>query len=250
MSQQDQILLLKESLEINKKNTSLNGEKLKENIEKLKSIKKLFSSKFNELINLISSIPDNKINQIDINNEDSPASIPNVKFWEWLYADNSTKKFKLNDDNAYELDGESGTINAYSSISFSSTEKLKIQFKNSQSFGCGGFGYMSMDDPYFKSGTFTSGSYKQCLICLCCSGTWGSQGMQTNGEAMQHRIKKSSEKFMTFEFNFEENLYKVYDCNDELFGTSDMNLYPYKENLVLIFYSGSDVRHSHEIIPI
>jgi hypothetical protein len=54
---------------------------------------------------------------------------------------------------------------------------------------------------------------------------------------------------MTFEFNFEEMKFFVFDCNDEIFATYDMNNLSYKDDLVLIFYTGSQVVHSHEIIP-
>eukprot|EP00340_Litonotus_pictus_P006510 CAMPEP_0170522844 /NCGR_PEP_ID=MMETSP0209-20121228/8257_1 /TAXON_ID=665100 ORGANISM="Litonotus pictus, Strain P1" /NCGR_SAMPLE_ID=MMETSP0209 /ASSEMBLY_ACC=CAM_ASM_000301 /LENGTH=161 /DNA_ID=CAMNT_0010810557 /DNA_START=156 /DNA_END=637 /DNA_ORIENTATION=+ len=158
--------------------------------------------------------------------------------WEWLYTDQSTKKFETDGD-LYKLhNGMTGTIYAYSSVSCNSTTWFKVKFSDTSSFGCGGFGIMSMSDPMFDTGKFNTQGHP--MVCLCCTGTWGTHSVQQKGgQAMQYRLKTAEEKVMSFEINFEEMLYKVYDCNNELFSDYDMNKMQYTSDVVLVFYSGS-----------
>jgi hypothetical protein len=175
--------------ELSKLKSKIDSNKLivKENIEKLKNIKSLFSSKFGGLIEQISNIPQDSLEKKD-DDEQSPASLVTVRHWEWLYANNSAKTF-TRDEDLYTLKNDGGwnTMTAYSSISFNSTGRLKVKFHDVTSFGCGGFGIISMNDPAFNSGSFNSSSHP--LFCLCCSGTWGAQQIGHSGEAMQHRLK-------------------------------------------------------------
>lgn len=68
-------------------------------------------------------------------------------------------------------------------------------------------------------------------------------------EALQHKIKRSEEKIITFELNIEEGLYKVYDPDGELFAEYSLSLMSGKDDYVLFYYSSSNTNHSHEIIP-
>lgn len=223
------------------------------NIEKFKEIKSLFTQKFNGLIDKMGQIDQNKLIKSEEDDEVSPASVPKELNWEWLYSDSSTKKFNYDPtENIYRCDvsGGYGTMTAYSSVNFSSNAKLKIKFHDTSSFGCGGFGIMSMDDPNLLSGQYEKGEGTNPLFCLCCSGPWSAKYFVYSGEAMQYRLKNATgEKNITFDFDFDNMKFTVFDPNDQEFASYDMNKLTYKENIALIFYTTSSINHSHEIIP-
>lgn len=237
-----------ENIEL-KKETDNNKHKNAENIELLKKVKKVFATKFGGLVDAIGNLPE--LAQV-VDEEESPASIQTQTFWEWNYVDNSTKQFRREGDK-YILGSNDGysTIMAYSSVSTDDVMRFQVQFFDTQSFGCGGFGCISKDDPDFIAGRFTSSTHP--LFCLCCNGTWGAKSISTKGdsEALQHKLKRDTEKKLTFEINISEGAFKVlYPDENTLYADSEINSLNYKTNMVLIFYSGSTVVHSHEIIPI
>ena len=249
MSYENSILSLKESLKNIMDNQVVLNKNLQDNICKFKGIKSLFSSKFNNLIDNISKLEQKLVENND-DDELSPASVPKETNWEWLYTDNSSQKFQYDSStNTYKVSGGYGNMTAYSSVCFSSNAKMKIKFHDVTSFGCGGFGIMSMDDPYLLSGQYERSDGTNPLFCLCCSGPWSAKYFTYSGEAMQHKLKRAEEKFMTFDFDFDNMKFTVYDPTDVEFASYDMNKLTYKENIALIFYTTSGINHSHEIIP-
>ncbi len=66
--------------------------------------------------------------------------------------------------------------------------------------------------------------------------------------ALQNTLKNSNEKILTFEINFDEQLFKVYNPLGELHSDFNLNSLTHKTDLVLFYYSGSGPNHSHEII--
>ncbi len=110
---------------------------------------------------------------------------------------------------------------------------------------------MSKDDPDFANGRFTSSSHP--LFCLCCNGTWGGKALTTKGdsEPLQHKLKRDSEKKLTFEINISDGFFRVYYPDEStLYSDCEIGSFPYKTNMVLIFYTSSAIAHSHEIVPI
>ena len=220
------------------------------NIESLKEVNNKFKKAYLDLVEKIESIPDEIINENQKTEEVSPASIRNIVFWEWEYTNKSTKKFSREDDLFILKGTDYGSVNAYSSHVVNESFKYKIRFDDVTSFGCGGFGIISKNDPQFDTTDFGSFSGHP-LFCLCCSGSWSGNNVTTKGgEAMQHRLKKApkEERFMTFEIDIDNMKFNVYDCVDELFCEYNISGMTYKDDLVLFFYTGSSVTHSHEIV--
>ena len=87
-------------------------------------------------------------------------------------------------------------------------------------------------------------------MCLCCNGSWSGAYMsiKSGQVALQNTLKSSNEKILTFEVNFDEQLFKVYNPNGELHSDYSFSSLTYKTDLVLLYYSGSSTDHSHEII--
>lgn len=244
LNEQSELILqeTKEYLENSVPKLKLNVE---ENICKLKNLKDIFSEKFNDLLLQIEKLPQD----IVIEEEISPASIKSVTTWEWEYANNSTKNFQKDDNDIYVLRPEThGTINAYSSLTMNDNTTLKIKFHDTTSFGCSGFGIISKDDPLFQSGIFSnSGSHP--MFCMCCFGPWSAKYMEKkSSENLQHILKRETDKYVTFEVNFVDMMFRVFECNDQLFAEYDLNKMAYKTDLVLVFYTGSSVVQSHEIV--
>lgn len=240
---------IKEELSQFTEETKGNKQKTNENIELLKKVKLVFAKQFGGLVDSIGCLPE--ITTV-VEEEVSPAAIQTQVFWEWNYVENSTKQFKKEGDR-YALTTNDGynTIMAYSSVSTDDVMKFQVQFFDTQSFGCGGFGCISKDDPDFIGGRFTSSTHP--LFCLCCNGTWGAKSIQTKGdsEALQHKLKRDTEKKLTFEINITEGYFKIfYPDENTLYADSEINSLNFKTNMVLIFYSGSTVIHSHEIVPL
>ena len=228
------------------------------NIEKLKESKSNFKNKFTNLLSELENLPTDLQEAIKKDEEDvSPASLISVQFWEWLYhPTESAKQFERQGDN-YSLRTSQGygNICAYSSI-FASEGiiNFKIKFLTFSSFGCGGFGVISMDDPKFTTTSFGS-IQKYPQFCMCCTGAWsGAAPTRTakfQSKSIQHVIKdepNEDNRFIGFEINFPENLFKVYAPNEELFGTNDISNLEYKTNLCLYYYSGSQVEYTFELI--
>lgn len=233
------------------------SEKYNSNITKLKSLNQKFISLYNNLISEIETIPQTKLEsklQTDNNIESdiSPASIISHITWEWLYNELSTKQFTFNSsDDSYSTgqNTTSGYINAYSSHSTDTNFIWKINFINTQSFGCGGFGIISKNDPKFNNDNYTNfGGHP--LMCLCCNGSWSGSYMTILGtRALQYILKEdNNSKCLTFEVNMDENLFKIYDPNDNLHATYDLKNMSYNDDLVLIYSSGSSTNHSHQIV--
>ena len=230
-----------------------NTEKLKngiqQNISTLKSIRSKFSKNFGDLVNELENLP--KISEIKSQEEDeiSPASMRSNTMWEWEYLDysKSTSKFEKDGD-IYSVTGKSGNLYAYSSVEINDQNlRFSLLFHNTMNFGCGGIGIMSKKDPGFYEGNWTNTGH--LLFCLCCSGTWGANALtHKTGKAMQYRIKECEDKRMTIEVDFDKNRFTVIDGNDEEMGYYDLTKNNYKEDLVIIFYSGSSINHSHEIV--
>jgi len=227
---------------------------LESNLSKFKETKNLFSTYFNELILAIENLPTITNEKIEESDE-SPAGQPSVTVWEWEYIDKSTKKF-IQEGDEYILDGNGNYSNlyAYSSVAVSSDCKMQVKFNDVSSFGCGGFGIISKNDPLFEEGSWSTSNGTNPLFCLCCSGTWGAKsiGKVGGGQALQHRLKQASSdnRTLTFDFDFSEMKFKIYDPNEELFSEFDMNTMQYKEDLVLLFYTSSNIKHSHQIVYI
>lgn len=238
---------VEKSSEINQNIAQLK-EANKSNISKLKTLKDYFSAKFNELVNIIENIPEENV--VSKAEEVSPASIVSIIHWDWLYNLESTKQFERNTEDHYitRNNSSSGTINAYSSHVANENFQWKVKFHDTNSFGCGGFGLISKNDPNFEKsyGNFTG----HPLACLCCSGSWSAASMTLkNSEALQHKLKRSVEKILIFELNMDEQLYKVYDPEGELFAEYNLSSMSGKDDYVLFYYSSSNTNHSHEIIP-
>lgn len=227
-------------------NKKSNKSSLEENLKLFKEVKINFSSKFNDLVSQIEKIPEDL--EETYNDEVSPASLVTVTHWEWLYHTNCNQPFQKDMD-LYTTTGQYGNLLAYSSITIDSDTRLQVKFHDTTSFGCGGFGIISKNEPNFNNAAWVSNTHP--VFCLCCTGTWGAQSIgKISGESMQNRLRNSVEKKIIFEFDFGTMKFNVYDPNDELFSVYDMNQLNHKDNLVLIFYSTSTVRHSHEIIPV
>lgn len=230
-------------------NSNLNelSETNKSNIQRLKSLKESFFSKFNELVDIIQSIPEENI--VNKTEEISPASIVTTIHWEWLYNSESNKQFQIIDD-LYVItnSGTYGTMNAFSSHAVNENFTWKVKFHNTTSFGCGGFGLISKNDPNFERGF---GNYTgHPLFCLCCSSSWSASYMTfKGGDQMQHRLKRSTEKVLSFEVNIDEGLFKVYDPEETLFSEFNLNSMQGSGDYVLFYYTTSNTDHSHEILP-
>lgn len=230
-------------------NTNLEGLKEinKTNIQKLKNLKESFFGKFNELVNAIQSIPEEHI--VDKTEEISPASIVTTVHWEWLYNSESNKQFQIIDDLYTTTSNSSyGTMNAFSSHAANENFTWKVKFHNTGSFGCGGFGLISKNDPNFER---SFGNYSgHPLFCLCCSSSWSASYMSfKGGDSMQYRLKRSADKILSFELNIDEGLFKVYDPEETLFAEYYINSMLGKDDYVLFYYTTSNTNHSHEIIP-
>ena len=237
--------ILDKALDINSNISSLKGN-IDNHILKLKEIRTLFSNKFSALLLEIESIPEDKVQHVD---DVSPASITSTIFWEWLYTSNSTKIFEKNNEDHYAVNRSSGTINAYSSHETNTSYKWILKFHNTTSFGCGGYGIVSKNDPQFETGFF--GNYGgHPLICLCCNGSWSGVRMNIKGsQALQYSLKSSQEKILTFEVNYEDNKFYIYDSYDRIHAEYDLSSLSYNTDLVLCYYSTSFTDNSHEIIP-
>lgn len=247
MSLDNCIVALREIINKENEKIPLNKNQAEKNIENFKSIKKLFTSRFSGLLNDIESIPSTVVVKDD--EEESPAAMRNQVVWEWEYLPGS-KEFQRDGD-VYRLGGQGyEAVYAYSSHTINEDTTLKVNFTECISFGCGGFGIMSKNDPDFEAKRFTSNSH--LLFCLCCSGTWGAKAVtkESTKKAFQHILKENECKEITFFFDMSEMKLKIYDYTEELWGSFDINTMNYKEDLVLIFYTGSNVQHSHEIIPV
>lgn len=226
-------------------NISTLKDKYNSNFSNLKNIKKLFSEKFSSLVEEIEKIPEDKLKVIE--EEVSPASIVNLIHWEWLYTSKSTREFIKDENDLYSSSG-SGTLNAYSSHAVNENFTWKVRFHNTQSFGCGGFGIISKNDPQFETNAFGNfGGHP--LSCLCCNGAWSASSMTLKGgQALQHSLKSSNDKVLTFEVNYDENVFKIYNPDGVLHSEYSLNNLTYKDDLVLFYYSGSSTNHSHEIL--
>mgnify|MGYP000337726112 CR=1 FL=1 len=219
------------------------------NIDLLKKVKLVFAKQFGGLVDTIGNLPE--LTNV-VEEEESPAAAQTQIFWEWNYHDSSAKKFTREGDR-YILGSNDGysAILAYSSASSDDVIRYQVQFFDTQQFGCGGFGCMSKDDPDFIEGRYTSSSHP--LFCLCCNGTWGGKALTTKGdsETLQHKLKRDTEKKLTFEINMTEGYFKVFYPDEfTLYSDCEIGSCTYKTNMVLIFYSSSSIVHSHEIIPI
>lgn len=223
-------------------------ENIDNNIEKFKVIKKLFKEKFGFLVDEIEKLPE-ELSKIVEQVEDSPASIKQTMTWEWIYHDKTSKRFNQNFE-IYSLDANQGytSILAYSSHSVNHEDtKFVVKFHDTTNFGCSGFGLMSKNQTEFIDGNFSTGNFP--LICLCCTGPWSAKRVNKKvTDNLQYILKRASDKTLIFELDFSSMLFKVTDCEGNDWGDYDLNLLPNKEDLVLIFYSGSSVTHSHEII--
>ena len=233
--------------ECNKQNTEKLKKGIQQNISTLKSLRSKFSKCFGSLVNDLENLP--KIDELySEKEEESPASIRSNNIWEWEYLeDKTTNKFEKEGD-VYTLTGKGGNLYAYSSHEINENDlRFSLLFHDTSSFGCGGIGIMSKKDPNFYTGGWTKTGH--LLFCLCCSGTWGANSLtHKNGRAMQHRLKEYEDKRMTINVDFNLNRFTVIDGKDEEMGYYDLNLNSYKEDLVIIFYSGSSIKHSHELI--
>ena len=231
-----------------------NEKKLNSNVEKFKDIKLIFKDKYTSLLEKIENIPKDIIEDIEKNKEKeeiSPASIVNTIFWEWEYCDISNRKF-IQENELYKtkMQDTSGNIDAYSSISLNENYTFKLKFNDCNQFSCGGFGVISKNHPQFNTKSF-NGISNIPICCMCCSGAWNSCNYELFGRpALQHVLKSSSsdEKNLSFEFNFDEMMFKVFEPNGDLYGKFDLNKLEQKDDLVLIYYSGSSTDYSFEII--
>lgn len=209
-------------------------------------MKEDFFSKFNNLVSLIQSIPEENV--VNKDEEISPASIVTTIHWEWIYNNESTKQFQIVDDlYVTTTSGNYGNINAFSSHTANENFTWKVKFHNINSFGCGGFGLISKNDPNFERcyGNYTG----HPLFCLCCSSSYSASYMTfKGGDYMQHRLKRSSEKVLAFELNLDEGLFKVYDPDETLFAEYSISLMQGSGDYVLFYYSTSNTDHSHEIL--
>lgn len=216
------------------------------NISKLRNLRNIFSDRFNDLLLQIEKLPQDVI----IEEELSPASIKTINTWEWEYATTSTKNFNREGDLYILNTGMSGSIHAYSSIVMNDDTTLKIKFEDTTSFGCSGFGLISKQDPLFSLGNF-SNSGTHPMFCMCCFGPWSAKYMEKKGsENLQHILKRAEEKYVTFQISFTDMMFRVYECSDQLFAEYDLNKLNYKNDLVLLYYTGSSVAQSFEIIYI
>ena len=68
-------------------------------------------------------------------------------------------------------------------------------------------------------------------------------------QALQYSLKSSQDKLLTFEVNYENNMFYIYDSNDRLHADFDLSNLSYNTDLVLCYYSTSNTDNSHEIIP-
>lgn len=219
---------------------------VKLNVSKLKELKDSFGKKFTSLIDDLNELP--KLEYQD-EHEESPASIKTQVTWEWHYHDNSNKKFLFEND-IYSLNSNMGysSVFAYCSETVNSTQTFKVKFHDVTSFGCSGFGLMSKQDPLFQSGGYCN-SGTHCMFCMCCNGPWSAKYMVLKGgEAMQYRLKSAQEKFITFEINMEDRMFRVYDPSDSLYSEYDINQMAYQNDLVLVYYTGSGVTQSFELV--
>ena len=233
---------------IKEKETKSNKTHIEENINSLKDIKLNFSTKFSFLLDEISKIPN--INEIEKEEEVSPASIKSIMEWEWQYLENSQRFIEEDGKYSVKGGGGGGSIYAYSSHTINHENvKFKVKFHQTESFGCGGFGLISKNHHNFRESRFSnSGNYP--MFCLCCTGPWSAKRInKISNENMQHILKRENEKTITFEVNFDDMKFNIYDYKDELFGDYNLNEMDMLDDLVLIYYSGTYVRHSHEIIP-
>lgn len=220
-------------------------DKANSNLKKLKDLKSKFSSVFGKIVEELENLPEEKTKPDET--EVSPASIRSITVWEWQYNLESTKQFVKDSNDLYSTYGGSGTINAFSSHAVNESFTWKVKFHSTVSFGCGGFGIISKNDPNFEK---SYGNYAgHPLCCLCCSGSWSAGYMNTKGgQALQYRLKNNNEKILAFELNMDERLFKIYDPDGVLFADYSIDNMTYKDDLVLFYHSGSNTNHSHEII--
>jgi len=235
-------------VELTKKSKTEINEKSYKNIEKFKELKSKFTKHFGNLIDIVSNLP--KLEEIKSNEDEevSPASQKVGFFWEWAYHSESNKwNF---DESTGIYSTASHEIKAYTNNTITDNCRIKVLFHQVQSFGCGGFGIMSKTHKNFIDGYY-NGSSNFPFMCLCCTGPWSAKYINKKdpGNNMQKYLKEAPEgsKYITFEIDFGEGLFKVFNYKDELFGDYELKKCDSLEELVLIFYGGSSLSHSHSI---
>ena len=239
---------------------------LKTRTQDLVLLKNEFSSTYNETINdltlIINHIESESTNKINSENkseepdEDNPAAqVPKIfKLVPNRLSQNLSEQDYF-DDGVYKLERKG--IYLIGDQPLLNINSWRVEFVTHVSFGCCGFGIMSLDDPKINEGFRGNGLHP--LFCGCCNGSWGTGNMSnkntytnnsgSNCNTINLILNDDNNKTFRFELDHNTNKFNVYDPKGDLFSDYDMNGYSYKENLTFVVTSNGGPNFSFRLLP-
>jgi hypothetical protein len=254
--------LMQKFIELKKKQSNL-LETNKFTKDELKNVNNLFKTENNNVIidlNIVIekiSLNDKNTNEKDETEEESPAAVTpkifNLKPNNLSLVNFTDESRYRGENNSYKMDGNDIYLMGDLPLANMSTSIATwyLEFINYSSFGCCGFGIMSLDDPQIHSSF--RGTGKHPLFCGCCNGSWGSGSVNHNitiNNALQQDSQEYGTKFK-FEYNFNDQTFNVFRPNGQPMGSPSFSMinYSYTNNLVFVVTSNGGPRFSFNLLP-